>query len=266
MTSDLSPHQEPFERKQALPSLFRAVKVTCNGCGSKFRLADRYAGRRLKCRKCGEVIFAPHDAMLVERPAEPTPSPLAVLLKRLKILLTGDSGRKRLRRVKWLSERQHRLARALFILTVAGLGVAATVMFFRSEAASIIFGTQAGKEIAFRGLVELEERLATTLRDCRDASDVPQAVETIDSIRSDQLALWETVAEWKLDGDLTAGELNLLRTRYRKAFEAASDATLKEQLRIAKDPALSRDVLAALGRGSEERSTARQLALGGSRL
>jgi rRNA maturation protein Nop10 len=42
------------------------IKLTCSGCGSRFRVKDRYTGRRTKCPKCGGAIVVP-----VPHPATP---------------------------------------------------------------------------------------------------------------------------------------------------------------------------------------------------
>lgn len=264
MKPDLSSRQP--ESKRPLPSLFREVKVTCNGCGSKFRLADRYAGRRLKCRKCGELLEAPNSTTLVERPAGPKPSPLELLATRVRTFLTGDFGQKTFRRVKWTTETQRRRVLALLSALGTVAAISALVLFLRSDTASLLFGTAAGKEIAFKRLVELENELAATLQNSRTAADIPDAVRSITSIRNEQLSLWETIAEWKLDGDLTPGELNLLRTRYRRPFETATAGVAKEQLRIAKDPQLGPKILDALSRNSKDLATTRQLTLSSQQL
>lgn len=35
-----------------------AIQVTCHSCGRKFRLKDEVAGRKFKCKECGEVLVA----------------------------------------------------------------------------------------------------------------------------------------------------------------------------------------------------------------
>src|SRR5687768_14575175 len=46
-----------------------AVTATC-GCGASFELKDEFAGQRLKCPQCGEVIIAP---AATPQPAIPVP-------------------------------------------------------------------------------------------------------------------------------------------------------------------------------------------------
>jgi hypothetical protein len=37
------------------------IDVTCFGCNKRFRLSDDFAGKRFKCKGCGEVLSAPMD-------------------------------------------------------------------------------------------------------------------------------------------------------------------------------------------------------------
>jgi predicted Zn finger-like uncharacterized protein len=38
------------------------IEVTCDGCGSRFRVADAAAGKKGKCKKCGAIVTVPVPA------------------------------------------------------------------------------------------------------------------------------------------------------------------------------------------------------------
>lgn len=38
-----------------------AIRVTCDGCGQEYRLSDEMAGKKAKCKACGEAILIPTD-------------------------------------------------------------------------------------------------------------------------------------------------------------------------------------------------------------
>ena len=39
-----------------------SISVSCDTCGSKFTAPDKAAGRKVKCTKCGALLFVPSDA------------------------------------------------------------------------------------------------------------------------------------------------------------------------------------------------------------
>jgi transcription initiation factor TFIIIB Brf1 subunit/transcription initiation factor TFIIB len=39
-----------------------SITAACDACGSKFKVADQYAGRKGKCKKCGGVVTIPQPA------------------------------------------------------------------------------------------------------------------------------------------------------------------------------------------------------------
>lgn len=39
-----------------------AIDVSCEGCGKDYRVKDELAGRRIKCKECGEAITIPDES------------------------------------------------------------------------------------------------------------------------------------------------------------------------------------------------------------
>jgi len=52
-----------------------ATEVSCPSCQARLRIADEFAGRKVKCPKCGGIIEAPPSEQDVAVTAEPLPSP-----------------------------------------------------------------------------------------------------------------------------------------------------------------------------------------------
>lgn len=55
------------------------IRVGCRGCGSVFKVKEKYAGRRRRCPKCGRTIHIPGDdepTVVEDRPAEVPIKPL----------------------------------------------------------------------------------------------------------------------------------------------------------------------------------------------
>lgn len=50
-----------------------AITVVCNGCGKQYRVADQAAGKKLRCRECGQDMLVPRGASSGSRPAPAGP-------------------------------------------------------------------------------------------------------------------------------------------------------------------------------------------------
>ena len=51
------------------------IKFRCSHCQQKLGVPDEYAGRRVKCNKCGQPGKVPHPVVLEEVPRKPKPAP-----------------------------------------------------------------------------------------------------------------------------------------------------------------------------------------------
>ncbi len=51
------------------------IKFRCSHCQQKLGVPDEYAGRRVKCNKCGQPATVPHPVVLEEVPPKPKPAP-----------------------------------------------------------------------------------------------------------------------------------------------------------------------------------------------
>ena len=51
------------------------IKFRCSHCSQKLGVPDEYAGRRVKCNKCGQPATVPHPVVLEEVPPKPKPAP-----------------------------------------------------------------------------------------------------------------------------------------------------------------------------------------------
>lgn len=49
------------------------VVAACGGCGTRYRVAGQHTGKKLKCRKCDQLIAVPADGP-APRPAAKQPS------------------------------------------------------------------------------------------------------------------------------------------------------------------------------------------------
>jgi len=54
-----------------------SIRVTCPWCEDSFKARDEYAGKRVKCPKCGEVLQVPEgaDASRLCLESHPVPRP-----------------------------------------------------------------------------------------------------------------------------------------------------------------------------------------------
>jgi len=52
------------------------IRFSCPGCGRKFNVPDKYAGKKASCKSCNQVMLVP-DAIPVASVAEPPPARLA---------------------------------------------------------------------------------------------------------------------------------------------------------------------------------------------
>ncbi|MGC1275720.1 MAG: hypothetical protein WBC44_18580 [Planctomycetaceae bacterium] len=242
--------------------ILRLIKAVCPKCHRKYRLDERYAGRSLKCRSCGEKVDVPGHVEISRRPVEKGPGIVELLMKKLVAFLTGRSGKERISRSRWLSTGQAQLALKAAIIAVAVGAIVGFYLYWGTDAAKIQFGRAESKEIVFRQIVELEEELAGTLAGVRSKTDAASAAGQIESIVARQNGLWETLVEWKTDEFLTPGETNLLRTRFRDRYETATAKIAAERLRVAKIAGANQPVLEALDGRSGEASVARRLVLG----
>lgn len=242
--------------------LLRSIKAVCPKCHRKYRLDERYAGRNLKCRSCGEKVEVPGHVEISRRPIDKGPGLLVRSMKGLVAFLTGRSGKERIARSRWLSTRQAKLALRAAIVAVAVVAGVGFYFYWGTDAAKIRFGRAESKEIVFRQIVELEEELAAALAGVRSKADAASAASQIESIVARQNNLWETLVEWKTDEFLTAGETNLLRTRFRDRYETAAATIAAERRRVAKIAGANQLVLESLNGRSSDMSVARRLVLG----
>lgn len=240
----------------------RSIKAVCPQCHRKYRLDERYAGRRLKCRSCGEKVEVSRKVEIVTRPAAEGPTVLVRILKTIADVLMARRAKMSMRRSRWLTSRQARMgAVAIGIACVLAL-VVGVVRYWDSDAAKIRFSRQQGKEIAVRHIVELQEELAVVLADIKSPADAEPGTDRIEKIVTEQGELWETLSAWKIDGFLTDGELSLLRTRYRDRYKQAVSSITEERLRIGRTASVNQQVLAALGSRGSDVAVARRHVLG----
>ena len=45
------------------------IDFKCNGCGRGFTVPDHYAGRKAKCKTCGDAVTVPYAAEVLTVPA-----------------------------------------------------------------------------------------------------------------------------------------------------------------------------------------------------
>jgi len=247
------------------PELLRSIKAVCPKCHRKYRLDERYAGRSLKCRSCGEKFDVPGKVEVTPRPVAVGPGAFALLLKRLVAILTGDKGRTPIRRSRWLTQTQRTWATWVGIAALSLAAIGGFNAYWNTDDAKMRFGRQEGKEIAFRRLVELEEDLAATLRGVRTKANAEASADRVRALSHAQGALWETLVEWQDSGFLTPGESNLLRTRYRDRFQTATETITRERLRTSKIAGANEPILNALkDRGGDVEIARRRVITGGT--
>lgn len=243
-------------------SLTKAVKAVCPKCHRKYRLDERYAGRLLKCRGCGERIEIPRLLEVVRAKAALEPGVFSRSLERLKRLLSGESDEVRFRRMKEMKWLHLPLVRWVALAGILVMVISTLWVYLGSDAAKIAFGLPGGEDVAFRRLVELEEQLATSLSRVKSAADAARAAPEVRSIVEEQGDLWERISEWKLAESLTAGELQMLRTRYRDRYAKAERDVSQERIRIAKVPGANEKILSALR--DEEAMSSKRIVLSGA--
>ena len=210
-----------------------SIKATCGGCGKTYALNEKYAGKRLPCKECGEKFHVPggDDFDEFEDDFEPPPT-------RRRRPAAGSAGRGGPRRgspapARSARKRPKKKKRSsgpnwAVIGISAGAGVAAIALVV--VLMMTVFGGSA--ESLTEDLLDAQEDMVDVMEGITDEASAKAAIPKIRRIGNGMVSTLRKIKEYDKSKPLTREEQKALQEKFQDRMRELRDRQSEERRRL----------------------------------
>ncbi len=227
-----------------------SIRATCEACGKTYTLNDKYAGRELPCKECGELFEVHDDEGGYEDDYDPEPR----RSRRSSGRSSGSGSRRNTRSTPAGRSRKSAKKKRgssggpnwplIIGASIGGLvaiiGLVVMLMFVFSSSPESMFGE----------MIDSLDNVANALEDAKDANSAKASADRIRSLGDETAEIMERMKKYDEDHPMTSEEedelIKRMEEKYKDKQEKIKDRIQSEMKRIARDPEISSILMPAM--------------------